>query len=166
MYGRISGADFFAATSMSSFSVLKKSLDISGVGTVTLEQLLQKKQYTTVYIMLGINEIGYSRDSIIKQYQSIIGLIKAHQSNVKIVIQSTLHVRADKQRGSITNENINKLNIALQALADNNTIFFLDVNPVFDDAVGAMGKEYSNDGIHFKSKYYPLWTSHLVNNKV
>lgn len=166
MYGRITGADFFSKTSMSSFTVMKETIDVKGVGKTKLEPLLKGKQYSTVYVMLGINEIGYTLRNIVAKYEEIIALIKSTQPHAKIVIQSTLHVRADKEKGSITNANINKLNEKLEALADNTTVFFLNVNPVFDDKNGAMAKEYSNDGVHFTSRCYPLWTSFLANNRI
>lgn len=165
MYSKINGADFFAKTSLSSFSVLKNSVEVKGVGTVTLEQLLSRKTYKTVYIMLGINEIGYNINTIVERYETLLETVKTTQPNAKIIIQSTLHVREDKQTSSISNSRINTLNEGLAALADNSKVFYLDVNPVFDNANGAMDKKYSSDGVHFYSKYYPLWRDHLANNR-
>lgn len=168
LYGKISDADFFAKTSLSSFSVLKDTskVSINGLGEVTLKQLLQKRQYKTVYIMLGINEIGYAMKNIVAKYEELISVVRQYQPDAVIVLQSTIHVRADKEKpaNGVTNKNINTLNGYLEAMADGTTIRYLNVNTVFDDENGAMGKEYSNDGVHFYSKYYLLWRDFIAAN--
>ena len=49
----------------------------------------------------------------------------------------------------------------LQQLADNETVFYIDCNPVFDDSTGALTPEYSGDGVHVKAAYYPMWRDYL-----
>lgn len=168
LYGKISDADFFAGTSFSSFSILKDTtkVEIDGVGKVSLTQLLQKKQYKTVYIALGINEIGYAMSNIVGKYETLIATVQQYQPDAVIMLQSTIHVRADKQQSSkgITNANINTLNSHLKAMADGTRVLYLDVNTVFDDENGAMDPKYSNDGVHFYSKYYYLWRDFLAAN--
>ena len=56
---------------------------------------------------------------------------------------------------------INARNAELQKLADGVNVFFIDCNPIFDDAGGALRADYSGDGVHVKAAYYPLWRDYL-----
>lgn len=55
----------------------------------------------------------------------------------------------------------NARNAELQKLADGVNVFFIDCNPIFDDAGGALRADYSGDGVHVKAAYYPLWRDYL-----
>ncbi len=167
IYGNIIEADFFAETNLSSISVLSRSIEIDGLGPVKLEELLRQRQYNTVYIMLGINEISYAHSRIMEEYRLLLQTLQTIQPNITIVIQSTLHVRADKEQPNrgITNTNIDALNRELKTLANNTNVFYLDVNPVFDDETGAMDKQHSGDGIHLYTSRYAVWRDHLAANR-
>ncbi len=67
---------------------------------------------------------------------------------------------------SVNNTNINTFNELLKGLCDGKTIFYLDVNPVFDDANGNLGDEYSSDGIHFSAQYYKQWADWIAQNAI
>ena len=67
---------------------------------------------------------------------------------------------------SISNERINALNSKIQALADNKSIFYIEVNSIFDDGSGALTAEYTSDGIHVLAKYYAEWCDWLCQNTV
>ena len=61
-YSQIDGADFFANVGMSVYNIHDKTVSVPTVGKVTLTQLLKNKKYDKIYVMLGINEIGYNFD--------------------------------------------------------------------------------------------------------
>lgn len=169
LYGKIQDATFFCVQSMSSFNTLKKELDVKGFGKTTLSNLLDKKQFETVYLMLGINELGYNLDTITAKYKEIVDVVKQKQPNAIVVVQASLHVTEakDKDNSVFTNARINDLNKRLATLANKDSgIFFIDPNPAFDDANGNMRAEYSKDGVHYYGKYYPLWSEFLDNNRV
>lgn len=58
-YAGIQDADFFCNVGMSVFSAQKVRVSVKSVGKVTLKELLSHKKYGKIYIMLGINELGY-----------------------------------------------------------------------------------------------------------
>ena len=58
-YGDLNNATFFANTGMSVYNVFEKSVSVPKIGKLKLEQLLESKKFGKVYIMLGINELGY-----------------------------------------------------------------------------------------------------------
>ncbi len=172
-YGKLSDATFFCSVGLNAYKVWKESIEVSGVGKVTLTQLLEKKQFKQVYIMLGINELGYGLDSTTRKYRELITGIHEKQPDVKVIVNSTLHVTKacnDITSGSkaiFTNARINDFNNLIAALADNQKVFYLDLNPAFDDEGGNLNKDYAaGDGIHIKAKGYLLWRDYLDKHRI
>lgn len=158
-YSGLKGADFFCSVGMNVFDVTGESLSVDGVGNVTLSQLLSKKQYSKVYIMLGINEVGYPHSSVVDKYSKVLDLIKEKQPNASIIIEANLHVsksRSDSDK-VVNNASINDLNTKLSALADGSKVFYIDANTIFDDASGSLSSDMTSDGTHLYAKYYPTW---------
>lgn len=158
-YSGLKGADFFCSVGMNVFDVTGESLSVDGVGNVTLSQLLSKKQYSKVYIMLGINEVGYPHSSVVDKYSKVLDLIKEKQPNASIIIEANLHVsksRSDSDK-VVNNASINDLNTKLSALADGRKVFYIDANTIFDDASGSLSSDMTSDGTHLYAKYYPTW---------
>ena len=158
-YSGLKGADFFCSVGMNVFDVTGESLSVDGVGNVTLSQLLSKKQYSKVFIMLGINEVGYPHSSVVDKYSKVLDLIKEKQPNASIIIEANLHVsksRSDSDK-VVNNASINDLNTKLSALADGSKVFYIDANTIFDDASGSLSSDMTSDGTHLYAKYYPTW---------
>ena len=59
-YGNLENAAFFADSGMSVFSLQTKKISVPETGKVSLEEMLLQKQYGKIYLMLGINELGYN----------------------------------------------------------------------------------------------------------
>lgn len=166
LYGKITDATFFCKQSMTAYTALAKKFPVNGKGEFSLEETLANNQFDYVYIMLGLNELYKSLDSITEKYREIITTIHAKQPNATVVVQATLHVTEKKSNEStFTNTRINDLNTRLATLADNQHVFFIDPNPAFDDANGNMCADYSKDGVHYYGKYYPLWSAFLDANR-
>lgn len=167
-YGNIEGADFFATEGMSVYSIYKETSDISGVGNVSLKTLLQSKQYGKVYIMLGINELGYRLSDTAARYKDLIDKIQKYQPDALIFIEANLHVSAELSRTDkiFKNSRIDNYNNMLAKLADNRSIFYIDANEIFDDADGGLGREYTSDNIHIMGKYYGDWGAWIAQKAI
>ncbi|MEE1526914.1 MAG: hypothetical protein U0K31_04755 [Blautia sp.] len=61
---------------MSVFNIHDDSINIPNIGKMSLSELLDNQKYDKVYIMLGINEMGYNFEKIIEKYQELIQFIK------------------------------------------------------------------------------------------
>lgn len=162
-YGTIKGADFFCNTGMSVYNVRKAEVSIPSMGKISLTGLLDSKSYGKIYIMLGINELGYSFKQTVRKYGELIDDIRTVQPNADIYIQANLHVtqkRSDSDK-TFNNAAINRFNTAIAGFADNDTIFYIDVNELFDDENGNLDKAYSSDNTHPLAKYYAKWSDWL-----
>lgn len=162
-YGDLGQAEVFADSGMSVFNLFDSRVKTKRGGRQTLQELLSQNQFQTIYLMLGINELGYEYSSIIKKYQSVVETIQSLQPEAVLVLQANLHVTGKKSSSSSTynNEKLNRLNSGIQAIAEEHSCFYLDVNPVFDDENGNLRADYSTDGSHILGKYYSVWVDWL-----
>ena len=163
-YAGIDGANYFCTVGMSVYNIHKKPVSVPNVGKVTLTELLNGKKYGKIYIMLGVNEVGYEFSSTVEKYRELIEFIKDKQSNAVIFIQANLHVsksRSDSDK-VVNNIAINGLNTELSKLADGKRIFYLDANILFDDEAGGLSADKSEDSTHLYAKYYKEWGEWIV----
>ena len=163
-YAGIDGADYFCTVGMSVYNINKKPVSVPNVGKVTLTELLNSKRYGKIYIMLGINEVGYELSSTVEKYSELIEFVKEKQSDAVIFIQANLHVsksRSDSDK-VVNNTAINVLNAELAKLADGKSKFYLDANILFDDKTGALSSDKSGDSTHLYAKYYKEWGEWII----
>ena len=163
---------FYAATSLTIYNVFdspKKVAQLEDGTKVTIEEALSQKQFGKIYIMLGINELGRgTTESFFTVYANAVNRIRQLQPDAIIYVQGIMRVSGEKSRTDkiFNNENINARNAALAAMANNQDIFYLEVNDAVSDANGDLVTEYTFDQIHLKAKYYQLWKNYLLGHAV
>lgn len=164
-YAEIENADFFCNVGMSVYNIQDKTVSVPNVGKVTLAQLLGGKKYGKIYIMLGINEVGYELQSIVDKYSELIDFVKENQPDALIFIQGNLHVTQSRSHSDkvVNNTAIDRLNAELSKLADGKTTFYIDANKLFDDANGNLSADKSEDGTHLYAKYYNKWGKWIIS---
>lgn len=163
-FSMLQNATYFAAEGMNVYHIAEDSIKVKGYGNITLPKLLDSKKFGKVYIMLGLNEIGYRFDSVMKEYKKTVDLVRKKQPDALIYIEANQHVTA-KESGrdpEVTNERIDKLNSLMKELADGKKSFYIDVNEFFDDESGALGAKYTYDGVHVMANYYNDWAKWLL----
>lgn len=167
-YADLGDATFFCSVGMNSFKVFDEKVDVKGMGEVTLNTLLNSKQFGKVYILLGINELGSAKEVIVEKISAIVDAVKETQPDAVIFLQANMHVTAKKNASDKTfnNEKINALNADIEALADQKTIFYIDVNELFDDENGCLKSDYSGDGIHVNGKGYAEWGEWFMTKEI
>jgi len=167
-YGGLGNAEVFADTGMSIYKVFDEEFTLRSGETVTLEEALSTKKFGKIYIMLGINELGYDFEQTVERFSQAIETILEYQPQAYIFIQANLHITKEKSEESeyFTNSNIDRYNEAISKLADNEHIFYLDVNPLYDDEEGCLAKEFTADHAHIKGKHYIEWVDFILQNAV
>ena len=158
-YGDLGQAEVFADSGMSVFTLFNKTVKLRSQEKSGLEELLCSRKFDTIFFMLGINELGYDYDSIVKQYKRTVEKVHELQPDAAIVLGANLHVTAEKASGSsiYNNDRINALNRDIKSMAEASGYVYLDVNQVFDDENGNLAAGYSSDGAHVLGKYYSVW---------
>lgn len=167
-YADLNGADVFADSGMNVYKLKEQKIKVKGVGKTTLEQLLKKRTYGKIYVMLGINELGYDYKQTVKRFKELIEEIREKQPEAIIFIGANLHVTGGKSKKSdiYNNKNINRFNKAIAKLADKKDIFYIDVNEIFDDKNGNLDKKYTVDESHVLGKYYSEWADWILEKGI
>lgn len=167
-YGGLGNAEVFAHSGMSIYKVFNEEFELQSGEMTTLETALQTKKFGKVYIMLGINELGYDFAQTVERFSEAINLIRQLQPEALIFIQANLHITNKKSEESdlFNNTNINHFNQAVGELADGKQIFYLDVNPLYDDEEGGLSEEFTTDHAHILGKHYMEWVDFILQNAV
>lgn len=162
-YGGLAEAEFFANSGMSSFNLLSANLTVKDGSKKTLEELLSQRNYERIYLMLGINELGYPPSSVTKQYASVVDQIRQLQPQARIILEANLHVTKKKSDSDPVygNGKIDALNQAIYQMAVEKGCGYIDVNSLFDDGQGNLDSKYSVDNAHIMGKYYTVWAEWL-----
>lgn len=173
-YGHIEDrAQFYAQTSLMIYEVLENPKAIvktdDGKDTITVEEALSEKQFGKIYIMLGLNEMGFGTpESFGKAYGAVISRIRELQPDAIIYIQSIMHVAREKNETDpvYNNTNIDLRNQPLTRLADNQNVFYLDINEALCDETGCLISDWTFDQVHLKAAYYQVWKDFLLNHAI
>ena len=167
-YGDLGNITFFASEGMSIYDIWKEAVPIKGMGSNHLEPLLKAKDYTKIYIMLGINELGYDRNQTVQKYKETLDRLHEIKPDAIIYICSNLHVTAAQaaKDDTFNNKNIDLFNEEIKKFADHETYFYLDVNQKFNDGAGNLGSEYTSDNVHILAKYYAEWAEWFRQNTI
>lgn len=167
-YGDLGNAEAFADNGMSVYKIWNTTVTLRSGKKSKLEPLLTENKYDKIYIMLGINELGYDFDQTVEQYGQLIKDIKKMQPSALIFVEANLHITKEKSNTSkiFNNENIDHFNQAVKNIAEEASVHYLDVNEHFDDGEGSLKKEYTGDGTHVYGKYYAEWIEWILTKAV
>ncbi|MCR5151207.1 MAG: hypothetical protein K6B52_08300 [Clostridiales bacterium] len=168
MYGNIPSADYYAKVGMSVYNIYSDPAKVEGKGKIRFSEFINQKKYGKVYVMLGLNELGYDRKRTVSKYSALIEDIKKAQPEAIIYIEALLHVTAaeEKKNIAVTNAGINDFNSKIAKICDDETTFYLDVNDVLDNAFGYLKDDSTNDGVHLKAKYVRQWANAIQERAV
>ena len=169
-YAGLETADFYCDSGMMIFKILEEEVTYQKTGSkVRMTEVLQNRQYGKIYLMLGMNELGYGNTEMyLEQYRQVLEQIREWQPEAIIYIMANLHVSREKNNmeTEFNNMNINSKNAASAELANGTDVFYLDVNPVFTDEEGYLKSELTFDGVHLYAKHYDAWREFLLEHAV
>lgn len=167
-YSDLQNAAFFADRGLSVFKVFTVELTLKDIGKTTLEELLRNRAYGKIYFMMGVNELGYPYESLIKKYTQTVETIRSLQPDAILYLCANLHVTKSKSDAEpdVNNANIDRLNAEIAGMTDGRTSFYIDANERFDDAEGNLDTRYSADNAHVFAKYYRVWGAFLLTKAV
>lgn len=148
-------------------ALTKKFITNDNGEKITILEDLATKNIDTIYIMLGINELGWIyNDIFIKDYENLIDKILEVKPNCEIIVQSIIPVTKTKSEGDniYNNDKITEYNNLIKDMANRKGIKYIDLCTVLADKSGNLPKEASTDGIHLNKEYCQKWLKYLKNN--
>lgn len=166
-YGDLGQAEVFANSGMSVFNLFQTQVTLKNGTKQSLDEVLSSNRYSSIYLMLGINELGYEEQSILRQYRAVVEQIRAKQPQATLILEANLHVTREKAAKSdiYNNRKIDALNEAIEAIAEETGCRYLNVNSLFDDENGNLAAGYSTDGSHILGKYYSVWVEWIRSSR-
>ncbi len=163
-FGYFETADFFATPGLSVYSVPQTEVTVEGYENITLEELLLEKEYDRIYVMLGMNELGYRFPQTVERYRTFIEDLQDQEPCAQLILCANLHVTNIRSNNDkfFNNENIDKINEEIRMLAEDKELVYLDINELFDNEDGELDKEYASDDSHVTVENYIRWCDWIV----
>jgi lysophospholipase L1-like esterase len=118
------------------------------------------KQPDKIFLMIGINDIrqGIDKNVTLDFYAKILDKLTDNLSDCTIYVQSILPVNSST---GIDNCNVQALNTAIKALADERSLTYIDLYSLLADTNNDLPKDYSIDGVHMTGDGYSIWIEAL-----
>lgn len=164
-------ATFYASTGLTIYKIFdSKIVEVPGQRQkLTVEEALSQNSFRKIYLMIGINEMGTGTvETFTEKYKEAVEHLLELQPEAIVYIQGILKVTTERseQGDYINNEGITARNEALEQLADNVRIFYLDVNSQICDDTGGVEPSYTFDGVHLKAQYIDIWKDYLKSHAI
>ena len=168
LFGGLRRGTYYWARGMTVFRVDDPKYAIFDVDgeMLTMIGALGKQEYSAVYIMVGVNELGYMASSYESNLSIFIDKVLAAQPNAVVYLQTlppvNEEVAAENGLASyINNTNIAKFNEAIVRVAAEKRVVLLDTAEAYRDETGALPANLASDGCHFVYSGYARWVDYL-----
>jgi hypothetical protein len=165
-YGGLDKATFYASTGLNIYDMWDiKFCEVEGEKEkLTLEDALSRETYGKIYFQIGINEMGRGTlDTFIHMYEQSIEKFKELQPDAVIYIQGIMRVTKEKSESDdiFNNEGIIARNERIAQLADDEKVFYIDMNEVVCDKEGNLKDSLTFDNLHLYGSKYGIWVDFL-----
>lgn len=163
-YGGLDQADFFATVGLNVYDMWDEKFCETDAGKVTLAEALSAKKYGKIYFQIGINEMGRGTlDTFMEAYAWSVQVFRDLQPDAIIYVQGIMHVTKEKSDADpiFNNRGLVERNMRIAELADNKTIFYIDVNEVVCDGEGNLNPDLTFDNLHLYGSKYNIWVDFL-----
>ena len=165
LYSGLKTGHFYTTVGATVESVFsKKNYDTGSGGKVPLLDATAGQECGKIYIMLGINELGWSKTKTFQdQYAKLIDRVREDHPEAKIVLQSIPPVSAKQEakKTYVNNARIAVYNEVIKTLAEEKECYFLDVAACLTGEDGFLPKDWNFDGIHLNPAGCRVWLGYL-----
>lgn len=148
-------------------AISKEFIKTSNGNKITLIKDMESKNIERVYIMLGLNELGWAYPQVFKaKYEELIDKIRQTKPNCEIYVQSIIPVTKTKDKSDkiFNNTRIKQYNQLVKEVVNEKNVKYLDVQTALVNSEGYLPEEASTDGIHLGKTYCEKWLEYLKNN--
>lgn len=169
LYSGLKQGQYFHAVGATVESVFSKRVYWEGRNKVPLLDALSTAEVNKIYVMLGVNELGWVRaDSFTRQYTKMIQRLQADHPDATIVLQSILPVtQGQDDKGSyVNNRRIRDYNLMIRRMAAENGCIYMNVAEAVTGKNGTLPPELSFDGVHLNPGGCHLWLDYLRTHAV
>lgn len=156
LFSGLTTCDVYAATSMT----------VMGAGNLITQ--MSAEQYGKVYILLGVNEIGFDADYFKGLYADMLDTIIEQQPEADIYIMGLTPVSEYKSTTdkTFTMDRIRLYNEKLLELAEEKSCYYIDLVEALSDDTGYLPASVTTDGVHFAASHYQVWLEYLRTHHI
>lgn len=170
LYTGLDNADSITHIGMAVDTVFSDAnIQRNGTTMTAIDALKQDPSFSKVYIMLGVNELGwYVTDIFIEYYEKIIDTIREINPDAKIYIQGIIPVSAEKSASDkiYNNDRIERFNSLIRDMAKRKEVYFVNVAESVVDSTGCIPADAAPDGVHLNKEYCLKWLEYLKTHTV
>lgn len=136
VYGDVvpSGLDVAYNESVSVTSAEERSFTLGDGSSLTLAEIMTKKNYSSVYLEFGLNELGWEYSSAFGDgYTELVSRVRELAPSADIYLVSIIPVSASQSSASdyINNEKVAQYNGIIAEAARNLSAYYIDVTTAF-----------------------------------
>ena len=168
LYTSLSNIHAYASKGLSISRIYEDAIVDMGDGRVlTVMDALREQQFGKIYIMFGVNELGWPVDELFyDQYSRMVEDIKALQPDAIIYVQNIIPISAERSaKDSIyNNDNVNRFNAVIAQVCEDRNVILLNVHDALADENGCLPADASTDGVHCNAEYCDKWLQYLREN--
>ena len=169
LYSGLKTGQYLYAVGATVESVFSKPAWKEPSGKVPLLDALADTECGKIYLMLGVNELGWTKmENFHDQYARVIDRIREDHPNAEIVLQSILPVSAKQEaKGTyVNNERIGEYNKVIANLAAEKDCHYMNVAEAVTGADGCLPSYWNFDGIHLNPDGCRVWLHYLRTHSV
>ena len=169
LYSGLETGQYLFATGATVESVFSKATQETDQGKVPMLDALDELEFSKLYIMLGVNELGWPKtEQFHDQYAKLIDRVRESHPDARIALQSILPISAKQEaKGSyVNNGRIAEFNAIIVQLAEEKDCTYLDVAAAVTGEDGCLRAEETTDGIHLNTKGCVRWLEYLKEHPI
>ena len=164
LYTGLPNATFYATQGLMVDTFFSKKFVKAGGGRITIPDAMKNQTFKKVYIMLGVNELGWAYEKVfIQKYGEVVDKVKELQPDAKIYVQSILPVTKAKSDGDAiyNNTKISRYNELIEQMCREKGVTYLHVADAVGLDNGALPAGSATDGVHLNREYCYKWLDYL-----
>lgn len=168
LYSGLKTGTYYTAVGATVESVFTKKVDTEA-GKMPLLDAMAKQEFDKIYVMLGVNELGWNGTEIYhNQYAKLIDRLREDHPDSLVVLQTLIPVSAKQEakKSYVNNTRIAAYNEVIRQLAEEKQCPYVDVAAAMTDEQGCLRSDWTSDGVHLNTKGCKAWLEYLRTHPV
>lgn len=164
LYSGLKTGQYLYAVGATVESVFSKPVWGEGTSKLPLLDALAELDCRRVYLMLGVNELGWPRiEDFHDRYALVIDRVREDHPDAQIALQSILPVsaRQEAKKTYVNNRRIAEYNQVIAALAEEKSCAFINVAEAVTGEDGCLPADLNFDGVHLNPAGCRIWLDYL-----
>ena len=168
LYSGLKTGAYYTAVGATVESVFTKKVETEA-GNMPLLDAMAKQEFDKIYVMLGVNELGWNGTEIYhNQYAKLIDRLREDHPDSLVVLQTLIPVSAKQEakKSYVNNTRIATYNEVIRQLAEEKQCPYVDVAAAMTDEQGCLRSDWTSDGVHLNTKGCKAWLEYLRTHPV